>query len=272
MKLLLSISIAAFPLIVGQAHARASTKSETQVTAAKGPVQITLRVHKTTVKAEKSLWYKLELKNIGKKKILIEDRFYKDAWVIHENSKVQRRLYLEVTDPQGKLLKVRRVGAGQSTFDWEPKRGEMVPFSPEEQREFDAVVADLKKRGLTAQEQSIALSDWNSKNNDKKNMAELSDPAKQLWLPPGASTTTFAWAYTDPDEYADHSTDEIQIGDYTQLWSFKLAKPGTYCIRAIYNHASSKSHQKEMAARYQLYPEDWEVEVKTPCVKFTVRP
>lgn len=257
---------------LGVTPVQASMKAAAKVTAAKGPVQITLRLHKTKVKVKKSLWYKLELKNIGKKKILVHDRFYKDPWALHENCRSGVGLYLEILDPSGKPLSVQR-GGGQEKYDWEPEPGGTLHLTEEESKEFHSLEAKWKQRGLTAQQRSIATSRWSSELADRKTMAERSDPAKQFWLKPGASTATFAWAYreTVQDEYTDHSGEEPQIGDYTQLWSYEFFHPGKYRIRAVFNQEQSESTRR-LFKKHGHTPEPTWIEFKTPFIEFQVLP
>lgn len=248
-------------------------RAAAQVTGAKSPIQITLKLHKTTVKMGKSLWYKLELKNIGKKKILVHDRFYKDPWVIHANSRSQNGVYLEIIDPDGIPMKVRR-GGGMEKHDWEPEAGGMMTLSEGETKELDDLKIEWKKHGLTDQERSIATSRWTSALIAKKNRAEDGDPAKKLWLKPGASTTTIAWAYRDPDEDTDRTLEEAQIGDYTQLWSFHFYTPGKYRIRAVYDFTGVAAYDKEIAKKYKMKTSthaEW-IHVKTPFIEFEVLP
>lgn len=257
--------------ILGVTPIQASTKAAAPVTASKGPVQITVHLYKTTVKTGKSLWYKLELKNIGKKKLHVQDRVFNDPWAMLENCRLRHGLHLEIIDPQGKPLTVRP-GGDTVHFDWEPKGDEVLPYSPEEKNEIAALRADWKKRGLTARQQTLALNDWNNKNNEKKNMAELNDPAKQLWLGPGASTATFAWMDRGPDEYAGRSEDDkALLGGYTQLWSYGLFYPGKYRIRAVYDHAQSKRIKALFKKHGRAVDPGW-VEFKTPWIDFEVLP
>lgn len=250
---------------------RASTKAHARVTGAKGPVQITLQLHKTTVKVGNSLWYKLELKNIGKKKMLVHDRFYKDPWVLHENSRHRRGVYLEVLKPNGKPLRVRW-GGGSEQYDWAPKPGGTLHMTVEESKELDDLQSQWKLSGMTAQELSIATSRWGAALIDKKNMAEDSDPAKKLWLKPGASTTTFAWVNRDPDLDA-RAGEEAQIEDYAQLWSYRFRVPGKYRIRAVYDHVFPESYKKELLKKkIKLQSQEWWVKATTPFMEFEVLP
>lgn len=252
------------------APTNAAVEAAAQAKAAKGPVQITLRLHGTKVKVGKSLWYKLELKNIGKTKMLVDDWTFKDPWGMHENCRKRYFTYLEVIGPDGKPLMVKR-GGGMVTWDYVRESGPSLKFTPEEYKEIDAMRADWKKRGLSEQDQSIALSRWNVEINDKRQRAELADPTKQLWLKPGASTTTATWAYRDPSEYADRSFEEAQVEDYTQLWSYLLYRPGTYRIRAVYDRDIGAANRKEAVADGVKIP-SWSVKVKTPFIQFEVVP
>jgi len=252
--------------LFGTTTARAATAAEAK--ASKGPVQITLRLCKTKVKAEKSLWYKLELKNVGKKNLRVDDWIFKDPWAMYANSKSHFGIYLEIIGPDGKAQTVRS-GGGRITYAWEPKPGELLHYTPEEKKEIAALESDWKRRGLTEQQQHIALSAWNGELNDKKNRAELADPTKQLWLTPGASTSTFAWMDRGPDEYAGRSEDDayLRLG-YTQLWSFTFYDPGTYRIRAVYDYSPSERYLKT----HKLSPDDERIKFKTPFIEFLVAP
>lgn len=243
----------------------AAGKPAAKVMAAKGPVQLTLSLDRTTVKAGKSVWYKLELKNIGKKKMRVEGKVFNDPWAMHENCDSKGDIYLEVLNEKGTPLLPRR-GGGEVRFDYQSER-----LDPKDQRERDAFAASLAAKGLSEQEQQVAMIRWDGAWADRKEIDELVDPAKQLWLKPGASTTTIAWAYRDTAEHADHSEDEARAGNYTQLWTYRLAKPGKYRIRAVYAH----EHPKPSAERVKKYGsrlEPWWVTFKTPFIPFEVLP
>jgi len=192
MKILTVFMIATLTICV-PTFADAAGTPAAQVKAAKGPVQITLSLRKTTVRTNKTLWYKLELKNIGKARLKIRELIFRKAWAMHENIVSRRQIYIEMIGPDGKPVRVQS-GAERVKYDWELAEGDTFDWDPDEMKELDALEADMKRRGLSRQQQSIALSKWNDARHHKKNWAELRDPTKKLWLEPGASTTTFAWA------------------------------------------------------------------------------
>jgi hypothetical protein len=265
-------ALAAVLALTCAAPCRASKKAAAQVAAAKGPVQITLRLDSTTVKVGKSLWYKIELKNIGKKKLRVDDWIFKDPWAMHHNCLDRHGIYLEVIAPDATPLWVQR-GGGELTWDYARNVGDKVQLTPEEKKELEDLEADAKKRGLTAQQKSLALDRWNDGYHLKKQLKELTDPAKQRWLPPGASTSTFAWAFREPiqDEFTDHSYEEPQVADFTQLWSYFFATPGKYRIRAVYDNTQPESTKAMFKQHKHPLDPGW-VKAKTPFVEFQVIP
>lgn len=258
--------------LLGAVPVRASVKAEAQVKAAKGSVQITLRIQKTAIKAKDSLWYSLELKNIGKKRLSVDDRlFFKNPYAVHRNSKMRYNLYLEVVDSKGKPLRVK-MGNYRLRYDWEGPEGEDYLFTPEEKKEYTALKDGWKKKGMTEQEQSIAWSGWINELYSRKNREEDLDPAKDFWLEPGASTTTVAWSDRGPDDYPGRSDDDESLRQgYTELWIFRLPEAGKYRIRAVYDHTQSESTKKLFKKHGRTPSPSW-VEFKTPFIPFEVLP
>lgn len=239
--------------------------------AEKGPVQITLRLQKKRIKVEKSLWYKLELKNVGKTRIQIYDRIFKDPIAIHVNSKHRTGIYLEILDSNGNPLNVRP-GNYQVRYDWEGPEGRDYHYSPKEKAEIIALESDWKKRGLSEQQRNLALNAWNNELVKKKNHAELSDPVNRKWLAPGASTGTFAWSDRGPGEYDGRSEDDESLRQgYAELWSYWLLKPGKYRLRAVYDYAQSNSTKALFKQHGKSQDPSW-VEFNTPFIDFEVVP
>ena len=230
---------------------------EKTVTAKKGPVQITLRLYKTKVKSQKSLWYQIELKNVGKKRIRIEDRIFKDPWAIRGNIRDRFGIYLDVMPPPGRysgnnwplqrneftpLLRRPVGGLGLTHRDWHG-RG----YSPEDKQKLADLEARLKREGRSDVEIKVARSQWIDAWIARQEMDEDTDPKNQSWLEPGASTTTMAWAYRDPDpspylhtpKMAEMTDEEPQVGDYAQLFDIHTRPLGRWKIRAVYDHGLS---------------------------------
>ena len=283
---------------------------EGAATGKKGPVQLTLRLHKTTVKVKKSLWSQLELKNIGKEKIWVSDRIFRDMWQLHTNCYDQDRIYIEVQavrSADGKPVKERwskpylRGGFTswppifQPRYDYiagpeDPALGKQV------NDRLDKLETQWTKEGLSELQKKVKRHDfWDDWNRDMRNEE---DRAKSFWLTPGASTATAAWAYPGQDHihhvekdlgsmreakaigYPEpHDLDrfiaeydvEKQIGEYAQLWFFQFDEPGIYKVRAVYAHAP-RGFGLEFLKERGRAPSSWEVDVKTPYIEFQARP
>lgn len=251
--------------LLGAARAQASAKASAQVKAAKGPVEITLSLQKTKVKSRRSLWYKLALKNVSKQKIQVFDQIFKDPYAMHVNAKSRQGLYVEIVDSKGKPVGVK-AGNYRVKYDWEPPEDTDYLYTTEEKNELWALQQEWKKSGMTPQQLSLAEDAWINKLRDKKNMAELADPANRHWLEPGASTTTFAWADRGPGEYAGRAEDDESLREgYTQLWVYMPLKPGKYRVRAVYNHSRSETN-KEHIEKYGVPHDSGWIEFKTPFI------
>jgi hypothetical protein len=237
--------------------------------ASKNPVQIVLKARDTKLKVGQSLWYKLELKNVGKEKFRVEDRNFQDPWAVHENSRLKHGLYLEILGPNGKRLLIRTAG-DRPRHAWEAREGEDYRFSPEESLELKALTKEWDTRGMTAQQKAIAQAAWLDGLIDKKNLAEDKDPAHQIWLAPGRSTTTFAWADRGTGDYTGRAEDDRALGEgYTQLWSYSFLRPGKYRVRAVYDHARPESNE-DFKRKYGTGLAPAWVKVKTPFLEFEV--
>lgn len=252
-----------------------------KVTAKKGSIQLTLRLYRTKVRAKKSLWYQIELKNVGKKRILIDDKIFSDPWAMHENLFRERGIYLDITAPPGTYNtqgwprhkhdgpspKLRMGGEGRVQWDWQT-----MDYSPQEKKELAGLEAKWTKEGLSEAQRVDKRVGWRQVWILRKESEQDTDPRRMKWLVPGASTATFAWAYRDEDPDAPHedphfrdvADEENQVGDYTQLWSYFIDVPGKYRIRVVYDHSFGPSPSVE--------PESWNIKFKTPQIEFEVEP
>lgn len=269
MKSRIIVLVAAAALLAA-VSVRASTEPEALVKAAKGPVQLAFAVRKTKIKAGDSLWIKLQLKNIGKKKIPVADLVFKSPWGVHQNSRKRHGIYLEIVDAKGRQLPTRS-GGEDVRYDWEAKPGDLHQLTPEERKELAELQEDLRRRGLTAQERRMAVIKWAGAQKRKRIETERKDPTKRYWLAPGASTATIAWVDRGPDQYEGRSDDDAALrGGFMQLWSYEFLQPGSYRIRAVYDHRQSESNE-ELAEKYGVAPDASWVEFRTPFVEFEVR-
>ena len=255
-------------------------------TAKKGPIQLTLRLYKTTLKSEKSLWYQIELKNIGKEPIEVEDRIFRDPWVMRYNIRDRVGIYFDVIPPAGTykghkwptdsgitpLLSRPIGGLGIPHWDWH-REG----YSAADKKELADLEAKWAKDGLSETEKVKAKHRWVEDWTSRKESEERADPAKKRWLAPGASTTTLAWAYRDPDPnpslhspfQAELRNEEAPVGDYAQLFDLYFRPVGKYRIRAVYDYAFSKeSRRKFEKLGIKIAP--WEVRIETPDIGFEV--
>lgn len=249
--------------------AEASREATAEAKASKGPVQLKLRLQKTKIKADTSLWYKLELKNISKNRIQLYDRVFRDPYAIHVNSKLRHGIYLEVLDANGKPLPVR-TGNYHVRYDWEGPEGTDYMYTEREKKELSALQEEWKKRGMSAQQQSLAESEWLNNLIEKKNTAELTNPANKHWIRPGVSTMTFAWADRGPDDYPGRLEDDKSLREgYTELWSYRFLRPGKYRIRAVYDHLQAESNAEHIRKYGTKLDSGW-IRFKTPFIDFEV--
>lgn len=249
----------------------AASKSSKEAIARKGQLVLKLTLQKTKVSVDRSLWYKLELKNIGKRKVRLFDAIFRDPNAIHVNSNLKDGIYIEVLDNNGVPVPVKW-GEFRTRYDWEGPEGTPWKLTKQETRELDALVMEWNKKGMTAQQQSIAQSDWFKKLSNEKNVAELKDPAHQRWLAPGASTSTIASSSRGPGEYPDRSKDDESLREgYAELWAFPLLNSGTYRVRAVYDYALTPSTEKRFKKR-GLPADPAAIRFKTPFIEVQVVP
>lgn len=256
-------------------------------TAKNGPIQITLRLYKTTVERERSLWYQIELKNVGKEKIKVTDKIFRDPWAMHENIFRRAGIYLDVTAPPGRYLDAHwpphkadgkspqlRRGAGTVRYEYAEKSGVSPADGKAANEKLDRLEAKWKKEGLSETQKTVARHDFWSAWNEE--LMRKEDEANVFWLKPGASTTTLAWSYRDLDPYAVHSgkdanvqDEEKQIGGYAQLWSYLLFYTGKHKIRAVYDYGVG-DEERALDKKYGGGASPWRLEVRTPEIEFEV--
>ena len=212
----------------------------------KGPVQLTLRLYKTRVRVKKSLWFQLELKNIGKEKIWVSERAFRDMWQLFRNCHDQFEVYIEVkavgeSDGEPALTasgerSKRHKGRWRKNY-LRPAYGPFPPVflphydyvgGPDDpvlgkalNDRLDKLEAQWVKEGLSDQQRSIKRHDfWGDWN---KEMQTAEDRAKSFWFVPGASTATAAWSYPGPK---NGQVVEKELSELRQAKAFGLKAEG----------------------------------------------
>lgn len=248
--------------------------AEAEVTASSGPVQLTLRIYKTTIKArkdflqpfedDKHLLYQIELKNIGKNRFLVtDDEMFRvpGAYIVCEST-TRFGTCIDVLGPDGKhpYFSALYFAADNHPFDY--------GILPEpDDKEGLALKATWEKAGLTIQEIGSRFLE-RARRMLKEPPLEEKRPDPPLWLAPGASTSTLAWVHRDRVELINGKPMRAPVGQFSELDVLNSSKPGKYRIRAVYNH----EHQPEMVRKYELRVYEDDVRVATPYIEFEVVP
>lgn len=265
-------------LTMGAANAPAA---EAVVVGAKGPLELTLRVYKTKIKSDKeSLWYQVQLRNIGRKEILILDEPFLMPTSIEMHGSVGTALW--VTGPDGKRLKPRLHLGGYGG-------GVLVPGSPSwpiqeddkrdtatQQKVIDTMWADrailrlreeyaqeLERSGVSAKELDRKTAKFNEEHPFSDDNAEPR-PGPHLMLQPGAAITTIPWT--------DRSAIDPAIKrEFSEFVGYGYTKPGKYRIRARYDQRE-RGWVVEYDKKHGIPPKEDAVLVETPEIEFEVVP
>ncbi|MFA6317602.1 MAG: hypothetical protein WC943_09295, partial [Elusimicrobiota bacterium] len=186
------------------AYPGASFPAEAEVTASSGSVQITLRIYKTKLKAktdaegpfgiDQSLYYQVELKNLGSRRFVLEGGYFKKPrGVIECVSPDSIGVCLEILGPEGRHPGHLFTGSGPlDEISTDPgimpgpedkeglalrSRWEKQGLSPE------AIVAKFEERGKRLLEEY-------RKTHPEEGPVEPAD-----WLEPGASVASIPWVW-----------------------------------------------------------------------------
>ncbi|MFI5345428.1 MAG: hypothetical protein ACHQ51_03535 [Elusimicrobiota bacterium] len=229
-------------------------KPDAEVVASSGPVQLTFRLYKTKVRYGESLWYQIELKNIGNSKIQVRDEIFPFPGRMDDKIAFNRTgIYLDLLNSKGKIPMLRPT---PDRLPGDPPNGGALTDIQHAQIEA------WQKAGMSYEQIMFKVSDELSA---RPTIEE--PPMPSFWLEPSASTTTTAWARQDPLDKFDGKPRPKPIGRYSELSQFSLPE-GRYRIRAIYDKAISN----KLLAKYHLKTNEWSVLVKTPIVEFEVLP
>lgn len=260
-------------------HSPEKIVPEAEVKSSSGPIQLTLRLYKIKIKAGDSIWYQIELKNVGKNNIRVDD----NAFVVPGGISIGTGagITLEVLGPDGKPLKphtTRRYEHGPFPFEDES-------LSPEEQerltklmfadgekiRKHAALQDELERKGLSRDELVQKLIEF-----DEQHAHIGTPPAPRrddsFWLEPGAAAVTLPWA--NPIFTGDRRNPFPKpIGQFAELEHYHstTSDPGRYQIRVAYDNRPSGWAVK-FNKEDNINPGEDEILVITPLLKFVVHP
>lgn len=241
----------------------AAARPEVSVTASSGPIQLTFSLLKTRIKAETSLWYRLEIKNLGEKVILL-DKAMRSPGNMHVHDDPDFKpigLYVKVTNAKGKLVDSRFME------DYIPE------CQPEEKRrgkeeaglEVQNLLAKYEKEGLSLEERDTKVNDFLRVRHMEN---ESRRPKKFHTLAPGQSAATPAWAYQRDCDVHFGRPPPLPLDGFTELprYLFWSADPGKFKIQAGYNRPASADSARLFPTRREF------VSFETPTVEFEVAP
>ena len=234
-----------------------------EVKASSGPIELSLLVRETHIKAGDSIWEQIRIRNVGDKEIIISDPIFPNPQEIVRQSYSRYGLYLEAIGPDGKALKVeRQTPANQGKDLMEGVSGLLEVEGPEER----AMLEGWKKQGLSLREINTRLLDFNIKKRDEAS-ALIPRRDSTIALMPGQSAgTKYAFVHSIQDKIHNRPIPH-PVGDFARVDFFVLEVPGEYKIRAVYDRAPTPELNR-MRGKLPIYPE--EVLVRTPWIKVTV--
>ena len=244
---------------------------EAEATASTGPIQLTFRLYKKTVKAQASefdttLWGQIELKNVGKNKFLIQDDvFYEPGLIKDVTESYLSRTYVEIVDSQGKRIGVYRPWRDEIVDDNSPAPSPTLA-QVQKSKKANEMIARWRQQGLSSMEIRDRFSEYqrsqSSRDETESLLLRYADSHSELL--PGQSTMTMASAH------AHAGLQDVPLGkatgQFTALNSYAL-KPGNYRIHAIYDHTRSE-RMKRMEKTFP--PHETDVRVETPYISFEV--
>lgn len=257
----------------------ADTVAEAVAVGVKGPLELTLRVYKTKIKSEEeSLWYQVQLRNLGAKDIPILDPAFMGPSPVELHSSVGASLW--VTGPDGKPLKpAPRPGGGAvlvpGSPSWPIQEGDRRDKATQ-QKVIDTMFADravlrrreeytqqLEKTKLSEKEIIRRVDKFNEQHPLSTDNAERR-PSPHILLKPGASITSVASAQEATPQAG------LPLG-YTEFWGYWYTKPGKYRIKARFDRRQ-RGWVVEYDKSHGIPPSEDAVLVETAAIEFEVLP
>lgn len=233
-----------------------------EVKASSGPVELSLLLRETRIKAGDSIWQQIRIRNNGDKEIIVGDPIFFNPRELRKQSRSRYGIYLEAMGPGGKPLKVENQTSAYQGNDLILDRasGFLEVEGPEEQAMLDG----WKKQGLSLREINTKLLDYNMK---KRDAAENHQRRPIINLLPGqAIESKYAFFYSIQDKIHNRPIPR-PIGNFSQVDFFVLEQPGKYEIRAVYDHRPG-----DFSREFNIPAGPEDVLVRTPWVTITVAP
>lgn len=245
----------------GSVHALPDLKPAAEAKGTKAPVELTLRLYQTKIKADESLWGQIEIKNVGKADITVSDDMFFKPYPIADQSE-PHPIHVAVFDAAGKRVKPR-----SGIYDFHggaiPRR--LSEVDPEEDRKIGIMIDGWKKAGLSKEDIDEKLREYDDKKYRDEKDAEMSSRNSQV--APGSSLKSRPWAHDDRDPNGDEPQTP-PVGQFSEL-KYYFEKPGKYTIRAVYDYRMSERAKKLLKRRV---PSDTDILVKTKPISFEVIP
>lgn len=206
------------------------------------PVELTLQLARTQWRLNEMPWYLLQIKNVGYKKVTIQDKFWGEQVRLRRNDREKRGTYFEIVDPDGKPMK--------AVLDW----GQHGEFSFWENDCDGATCAFDDHRHIFYR----TLKRGDRLTATPSIVAPLRGQNRQLGLvdariPPGASRAEQEsykklWEMQGLGRY-DPPQKPLYPG-FRVLEGYPFRKTGRYKMKAIYEPISAASAEETIRGRY----------------------
>jgi len=259
----------------------AEAKAEAERVATKGPIMLTLRVFKTRIKAkEESLWYQVEIKNVGQNKLAIDEPAFLTPASLGGGGGVG--ISLMVVGPNGKKLdlspqmpddsEVLMPGSNTWPIAADDKRDEATKRSVvatmfadrDILRRREERVAELEKKGASDAE-IVRKSLRFDEEHPQSDAPTAPKPRPYFWLEPGKTASTIPWVYLGIHR------DRRAIAPFSEFHGYEYEKPGIYRIRAIFDRRPS-GWTVEYDKKHNVSENEDRILVETGTIEFEVVP
>ena len=135
-----------------------------EVKASSGPIELSLFVRETEIKAGDSIWEQIHVRNIGNREIIVSDPIFFNEQALLKQSYSRFGIYLEALGPNGKSIRVDAATPANMGKDlMEGVSGFLEVDGPEERAMFEG----WKKQGLSPREINAKLLDFNIKKREE---------------------------------------------------------------------------------------------------------